>query len=290
MLALETSEEASMPMAAASKSSWAWRVGAAGLVIAAALAVLLLTRGSTGESPRQSAQLPTHSDIKTQNAGAKLTLLGAELEVHPNSHLSVEQAQSELALRLHEGGLHLRVAPRDHTMPVSIQSGDVKIEVVGTVFSVFRAQGQTQVVVDEGIVAVQYKGRRDLVSAGESWPSSVTRPSTPPVTAQAVLPAPDAGTNARAHPGKIVKNTSARDLFEEAARVEHAAPAKARKLYGRAARASGPWAANALFAQARLALAQGDKPKGKAGLLRYLKRYPSGPNAADARALLKGRQ
>ena len=55
---------------------------------------------------------------------------------------------------------------------------------------------------------------------------------------------------------------------------------------------SGPWAANALFAEARLSAERGQREAARALLSAYLNRFPDGRNAADARALLirqKGR-
>jgi TolA-binding protein len=64
------------------------------------------------------------------------------------------------------------------------------------------------------------------------------------------------------------------------------APEAALALYKQVAKGSGAWAANALFAQGRLHHARGEQQRAKSTLARYLKRFPDGPNAADAKALL----
>jgi hypothetical protein len=74
--------------------------------------------------------------------------------------------------------------------------------------------------------------------------------------------------------------------YEQAARLEAAEPAAAIAIYRELARGKGVWAANALFAQARLELDRGRTAEAVRLLDIYLRRYPGGNNAADARALL----
>jgi TolA-binding protein len=58
-------------------------------------------------------------------------------------------------------------------------------------------------------------------------------------------------------------------------------------LYATIEAEGGPWAPTALFARARLLAEQGRTAEARAALSRYLERYPRGPNADDARALLQ---
>jgi hypothetical protein len=57
-------------------------------------------------------------------------------------------------------------------------------------------------------------------------------------------------------------------------------------LYEQLAERSGPWAANALFAQGRLASDLGHVVEARHLLEVYVMRYPLGRNADDARTLL----
>jgi hypothetical protein len=82
-----------------------------------------------------------------------------------------------------------------------------------------------------------------------------------------------------------VEPTSAR--FARAASLEARAPAEADALYAAIEREGGAWARTALFARGRLAHERGDRRAAKALLGAYLARYPRGPNAGDARALLE---
>jgi hypothetical protein len=77
-----------------------------------------------------------------------------------------------------------------------------------------------------------------------------------------------------------------RQRFELAAGLEVREPAAALRLYQELASGSGPWAANARFAQARLSAERGQRDAARVLLADYLQRFPRGPNAEDARALL----
>ena len=79
---------------------------------------------------------------------------------------------------------------------------------------------------------------------------------------------------------------SAQDRFERAERLERTDAVRALALYRGLAAESGPWAMNALFAAARMQLVRGSHGEGRTLLTEYLRRYPQGPNAGDARRLL----
>jgi hypothetical protein len=80
---------------------------------------------------------------------------------------------------------------------------------------------------------------------------------------------------------------SSAELFDRAARLEARDPAGAARGYEELERRDGAWAANALFARARLEADRGHAAAARALLGRYLERFPRGSNAEDARALLR---
>ena len=97
----------------------------------------------------------------------------------------------------------------------------------------------------------------------------------PPAAARSPEPSPPAVTSA-----------ALRERFDSAAALEVRDPVAAARIYRELASGSGPWAANALFAEARLSAERGQREAARALLSAYLDRFPDGPNAADARALL----
>jgi TolA-binding protein len=82
---------------------------------------------------------------------------------------------------------------------------------------------------------------------------------------------------------------SRQERYEAAARLEGRDPERALAGYRQLAAEGGPWAANALYAEARLELELGRTARARRLLRRYLDRFPDGLNAEDARSLLEGR-
>ncbi len=86
-------------------------------------------------------------------------------------------------------------------------------------------------------------------------------------------------------PAPVVESPQMR--FERAASLERKDPAEALRLYREVGRGSSAWAANALFAAGRLEVDRGAKGDALRLLEEYLSRFPAGPNARDARDLVK---
>jgi TolA-binding protein len=80
---------------------------------------------------------------------------------------------------------------------------------------------------------------------------------------------------------------SRQQRFESARRLEASDPVAALDQYLAMARGDDSWAANALFAAARLELEQGHAAEARTLLTVYLERFPTGSNADDATALLR---
>jgi hypothetical protein len=109
-------------------------------------------------------------------------------------------------------------------------------------------------------------------------PAAVAQPPADVAQAAALAPAPEVGAPRR----------SVQVLFELAAQLELKDPPAALRIYGELA--AGPdgdgWAASALFASARLEAERGQEARARDLAAAYLRRFPAGPNAADARALI----
>jgi hypothetical protein len=69
--------------------------------------------------------------------------------------------------------------------------------------------------------------------------------------------------------------------------MESKDPAAAVAIYRQLARGKGPWAANALYAEARLELERGHEAAARRRLALYLRRFPDGRNAPDVRSILE---
>ncbi len=80
---------------------------------------------------------------------------------------------------------------------------------------------------------------------------------------------------------------SAQRVFERATALERSDPTRAVKLYRSLESGTSSWAQNALYAHARLEASRGNQSRARRLLERYLKRFPNGSNAEDARAVLR---
>jgi len=78
---------------------------------------------------------------------------------------------------------------------------------------------------------------------------------------------------------------SPRERYDRAAAIESTHPDEAVSIYRELAAGEGSWAMNALYAEARLELERGNKDSARKRFAEYLQRYPTGPNANDAREL-----
>ena len=282
-----------------------------GMGLAAAAALLLVLRGSP------DGRMSQPSRIVTDEAPAALTVGRASLRVAPASVVWVQSSPDhEVMVMLEAGRVDCRVAHDEQQPPLVVQAGDVRVEVVGTSFAVMRQGSSAAVEVHEGVVKIFHDGRRVLVGAGQRWapgddtpggddPVSAanartgdgTQPAAPPgnATGDGVRPpssaSPSTSTSPSTRPENAEPGTGARaadpkQRYEKAARLEATDPAAAIAIYRELARGKSPWAANALFAQARLELDRGHRPEAARLLRAYLQRHPGGHNAADARALL----
>jgi hypothetical protein len=283
--------------------------------LAAAAALVFVLRGLPATLP---PDLP--SRITTGLGTSHLALPGLSVDVEPQSAVVVgpETSQGQLIV-LDRGGIVCDVARRPSDAPLIVQAGAVRVRVLGTRFSVSRVGESARVNVQHGLVEVSSSGRSARVAAGQEWlgqdepqvstpsgavPSAsaaapsraeVSEPSraevSEPRTAQAprrTAAAPTSPETARA-PELTPKapDLSRQELFEQAAALERREPARAAKLYAALESGGDSWAQNALYARARLEAARGNRAEARGLLDRYLKRFPRGINAEDARAVLQ---
>jgi transmembrane sensor len=112
--------------------------------------------------------------------GSQVSLLG------PGSRVEVVQQSEKLVrTRLGAGAARFDVH-HDPSRVFEVESGDVKVRVLGTAFSLTREGSATRVLVERGAVRVDWLGGEAFLSAGQSglYP--------PPPSAEAVLPSASA--------------------------------------------------------------------------------------------------
>jgi len=264
---------------------WRWAVGAA--LAAAAAAVLVLQRPAERPSAPLAQQsstevAPRHeSRIVSTDAPSETSLGNAVLTLAARSDVAVSGSDQEgWLVRLDAGQVDCRVGPRRGRPPFVVQAGDTRVSVVGTRFTVIRRDAGASVVVTEGHVQVESGADHVLLGPGETWPAPAPSAALPPAPAPSVT-----GAAPSAPPSKVA--TRAQQQFERAAALEAKNPRAALTLYRELARSGGPWAQNALYAEARLELELGRPERARPLLRRYLQRYPRGLNAADVEQQLR---
>lgn len=267
---------------------------AAALVLAGAVAAI---GGGAAfhalSGPGDVAHPVVPSRVATEGESSHVSVGEATLDVAPRSVVSVSGDDSNgVTVTLERGRVECEVPPRHGRPPFTVQAGDVAVRVVGTHFAVSRDASAVDVDVQRGVVAVTAHGQETAVHAGEQWPRApvvdVAESSSPVIAA----PGPSVAASGVAPPGppepapSSVPPPTPRELYEAATRLEASRPDLAIAKYHALAAKGGPWGMNALFAQGRLESERGHVAEARQLLEEYLARYPSGPNAGDARQLL----
>jgi hypothetical protein len=257
-----------------------WRMAAALMLAGAAAAMLGAGAWHMISTPtRVTTVVP--SRITTEATGSSVSVGEAKLSLAPQSTVSVSGDDAHgVTVFLDRGRVECEVPPRAGRPAFSVQAGDVLVQVVGTHFAVARSDADVQVDVQRGVVQVTASGRRLDVSAGEHWPAAADSASVAP-TASATMQQPAPPPSSSAPP------PSPREVYESASRLEASRPDLAVSMYRELAAHGGPWGMNALFAEGRLQADRGHVTEARRVLQEYLARYPSGPNADDARQLLE---
>jgi len=208
-----------------------------------------------------------------------------ELDVAAHSSVAIRGTDAAgIEIALDRGEVECEVAPRQGRPPFVVIAGDVRVRVVGTHFHVAHHGETTNVSVEHGTVEVTERTSVTLVHAGESWPAP---PPPEPTPTAAVDPAATTLATPATPPAASARATAVtrRERYERALALESSQPEAALSTYREIAAGSDAWAMNALFAQARLELERGHKDDAKRLASEYLSRFPSGPNARDAREL-----
>jgi transmembrane sensor len=295
---LDREPQPAPPVLARPRRRGALLIAGAGLAAAAAVAAIALVNGLGGEPP-VAARRPSASRVETGAAASQVTVGDARITAGPHSALTATEAgDGGVQVFLERGAIDLAVAPRGDRPAFVVLAADVRVEVVGTVFSVARDGDEVSVSVAEGVVRVARPGSREArVAAGESWPAAAPESPPPAASDPEMTFAPEAAGAAREKRKKEAPPPaaeppaaapSARQRYEAAAAAEQSRPEEALAGYRALAAEAGAWADNALFAQASLELKLGRQAAARRSLATYLKRYPRGANATLARALLDG--
>jgi ferric-dicitrate binding protein FerR (iron transport regulator) len=299
-----------------SRGARLWRVVALGGALAAAAMLLFALwpgdEKGAGERGLVAERSDEPSRVVTRDSATTVSFADTAIEVQPNSALLMSgNAERGATIVLEHGRAGFHVAPRLARQPFVVVAGNALVRVVGTHFEVARSGEDVTVEVQEGVVDVRYLGQVHQVMAGGEWHSPPVKAvqqtlldgagsGEAPVAADAPRVPADPATRPRrglpkdapaVSPTMSKAPTSAQTTapsaeFAAAAQLESVAPQRAMLRYLELSQRDDRWGRNALFAAARLALDLGDRARAAQLARSYLRRFPDGPNAPDARALL----
>ncbi|HUJ59698.1 MAG TPA: FecR family protein [Kofleriaceae bacterium] len=264
-----------------------WQLGVAGaLAAAAALIVWLVAR--TPDRPQVATAPPPPVEEPTRAVSGETPSAVQFGDIHitldaDSAVVMQHEADRPIAL-LERGAAWFSVAPRGARPAFEVRAGDLAVRVIGTRFRVARDAEHAEVAVDHGVVEVTFRGSVVRVGAGESWTSEA--PGTVAEVA-AAEPEPVLAPPARPRPRAAAPSPPPdrdRARYDELVGLEVKDPQAAIQGYLELAKSSR-WADVALFAAARLAADRHD-PRAQTLLSIYLRRFPHGDNAEDARQLL----
>jgi len=182
-------EAEELPVESGVRPAWRWRIA---VVAAAAVAVFAIVMQSpvaresilgfdaravvepadggvfleSGRLIQAGERIEDGEIVRAKGAGAMLKLAdGSHIEMRAQSRLSLERAEDGVRIRLSEGDVIVNAAKQHGHLYV--QTKDVTVSVVGTVFLVNATEGGSRVAVIEGEVRVQQGTTEKNLMPGE---------------------------------------------------------------------------------------------------------------------------
>ncbi len=272
-----------IPVIASPRAPKNWWL-AAPLAVAAILFIVLFRR-----APDHTAhEGPTR--VVSEASSSTISFSDAHITLDAHSAIVMDSHDDAPTVMIERGAAWFAVEPRQSRPPFLVIAGDTRIRVIGTRFRVARDAERVEVTVDHGTVEVGYHGELVRITNGEHWTTATQTAAVAPSTAVAPEPQPAAPVIAPPKAVEVPTKThplADRDAvrFTELTRLEATEPEAAITGYLALSKSSGRWAPIALYAAVRLATDRGD-PRARTLTEIYLRRFPSGANADDARQLL----
>lgn len=152
------------------RSAWRWRLGLAGAAAAVVLAVILTSivhrHRAVAVVEENGAIVAIGEIIRASADGSVLVLAdGSRVEMREQSELVLEHANDGVRIRLNKGGVIVNAAKQHGHLYV--QTKDVTVSVVGTVFLVSSEEEGSRVAVVQGMVHVQHGTTEQTLLPGE---------------------------------------------------------------------------------------------------------------------------
>ena len=283
----ELDSETTSVVSSPSRMHTSWWL-AAPVAVAAILFIVLFRRApdhTTHDGPTRVV-----SDVSSSS----ISFSDAHITLDADSAIVMDAHDDAPIVLVERGAAWFAVEPRQSRPPFLVIAGDTRIRVIGTRFRVARDAERIEVIVDHGLVEVGYHGELTRITDGEHWTTATqTAVAAPDASDPQPGPVVPVTVPPKARPSNLVALPTPthpiadRDAtrFTELTRIEVTEPDAAITGYLALSKGSGRWAPIALYAAVRLATDRGD-PRARTLTEIYLRRFPSGANADDARQLL----
>lgn len=261
------------------------------IVAAAAIAIVLIGRRDDAPAP-ESQPVATYepSRVVAGDAPSSVSFGDAHVALDARTAIVMSYEGGSPSVLVEHGSSLFTVAPRAGRPPFVVRAGDTIVRVVGTQFRVTRADERVAVFVDHGIVEVLYRGNTVRVGASQEWHSEAPEAVTtialaPPPPPPPQITAPPPTTTSPPPPTTKPAVDTDRAKYDRLVGLEARDPAAAITGYLELSRGNSKWSAVALYSAGRLAADRNDA-RAATFLTIYLRRFPTGANARDARTLL----
>src|SRR5688572_16972844 len=164
----------------APRYSWPRALTAAAVLAAAIAAAIVWPREDEALYRSLDGIVLADSTLRTESgAGGLVTLRdGSRVEIRSNSELSLERRDDGVAIRLRTGGIIVNAAKR-RSGHLYVETKDMTVAVVGTVFAVNAADDGVRVTVIEGEVRVREGTSETRLRPGEHQSTSPTLAERP---------------------------------------------------------------------------------------------------------------
>jgi len=160
----------------------------AAMVLGTAVAALLLVRGAldardaqAAREQRPSVRVPAAQQVVVLHDGSRAEPADADSRLQV-----VSDRPGDVGVRIERGGARFEVVPNPRRSFV-VESGPVRVRVIGTVFSITRTSTGAAIAVEHGLVQVSWAGKQLQLGMGESGvfppPAELMAAQSPPQTA-----------------------------------------------------------------------------------------------------------
>jgi len=264
------------------KARWTPWLATAGVAVAATIAVVMLWKRPTAVVAQQP---PTQIETQT---GGRFTYGDAVIDAGRDTKaFASTAADGTITVDLDRGSVDCDVEPRPGRATFRVVAGDVRVEVIGTRFTVTRRASGVRVDVTRGKVKVRDINGEYLVATGETWPSSLAGSDVPddagtPEESELEMPEMPVGTHKPAkHTAAAPPRDPSEAAYKQAVLLMNSDVTSAERAFQTLVKGNGRPARGALVWLSEIESDRGHTDAALAYLAEHDRRFPNSSEAED---------